>query len=157
MVVLLRAFTHVDAYEEALDRAGLRPYVVGGRGYWSQQQVEDVRCLLGAVANPLDDQPLLGALASPAGGVLPGHALAAAPRGRPRRRHLWPALEARRRRLGAEPRSREWLEQIPAADLERLRRFHARIDALRRRGPAALARGADRAAPSPTAATTSRS
>ena len=41
MVVLLRAFTHVDAYEEALERAGLRPYVVGGRGYWTQQQVED--------------------------------------------------------------------------------------------------------------------
>ena len=35
IVVLLRAFTHVDAYEEALERAGLRPYVVGGRGYWS--------------------------------------------------------------------------------------------------------------------------
>ena len=42
IVVLLRAFTHVDAYEDALERAGLAPYVVGGRGYWSQQQVEDV-------------------------------------------------------------------------------------------------------------------
>ena len=41
MVVLLRAFTHVDAYEDALARSGLEPYVVGGRGYWSQQQVED--------------------------------------------------------------------------------------------------------------------
>ena len=30
IVVLLRAFTHVDAYEEALRRAGLRPFVVGG-------------------------------------------------------------------------------------------------------------------------------
>ena len=71
IVVLLRAFTHVDAFEEALDRAGLSPYVVGGRGYWSQQQVEDLLCLLSVVANPLDDQPLLGALASPAGGVGP--------------------------------------------------------------------------------------
>ena len=66
MVVLLRAFTHVDAFEDALDRAGLAPYVVGGRGYWSQQQVEDALRLLGVVANPLDDELLFGALASPA-------------------------------------------------------------------------------------------
>ncbi len=69
MVVLLRAFTHVDAFEDALVRAGLAPYVVGGRGYWSQQQVEDTLRLLGVVANPLDDELLFGALASPACGV----------------------------------------------------------------------------------------
>src|SRR5207237_1971980 len=71
MVVLLRAFTHVDAYEEALERAGLAPFVVGGRGYWSQQQVEDALRLLGVVANPLDDECLFGALASPACGASP--------------------------------------------------------------------------------------
>src|SRR4051794_35109866 len=65
MVVLLRAFTHLDAYEDALERAGLRPYVVGGRGYWSQQQVADVCALLAVIANPLDDHALFGALASP--------------------------------------------------------------------------------------------
>ena len=66
MVVLLRAFTHLDAYEDSLARAGLRPYVVGGRGYWSQQQVADVSALLATIANPLDDEALFGALASPA-------------------------------------------------------------------------------------------
>src|SRR5581483_2955516 len=71
IVVLLRAFTHVDAYEDALRRAGLDPYVVGGRGYWSQQQVEDLLRLLGCVANPRDDEILFGALASPACGVSP--------------------------------------------------------------------------------------
>ena len=81
MVVLLRAFTHLDAYEDSLERAGLRPYVVGGRGYWSQQQVADVCALLATIANPLDDQALFGALASPACGVAARHALAAA-RGR---------------------------------------------------------------------------
>ena len=81
MVVLLRAFTHVDAYEEALERAGLAPYVVGGRGYWSQQQVEDVLRLLGVVANPLDDELLFGALASPALRREPRHAVAPAPGG----------------------------------------------------------------------------
>ena len=71
MVLLLRAFTHVDAYAEALELAGLDPYVVGGRGYWSSQQVTDALCLLGCVANPLDDVALLGALASPAAAISP--------------------------------------------------------------------------------------
>ena len=71
MVVLLRAFTHLDAYEDSLERAGLRPYVVGGRGYWSQQQVADVCALLATIANPLDDEALFGALASPACGLAP--------------------------------------------------------------------------------------
>src|SRR4029079_3517675 len=71
MVVLLRAFTHLDAYEDSLERAGFRPYVVGGRGYWSQQQVADVCALLAVIANPLDDHALFGALASPACGASP--------------------------------------------------------------------------------------
>ena len=96
MVVLLRAFTHVDAYEEALDRAGLAPYVVGGRGYWSQQQVEDALRLLGVIANPLDDELLFGALASPACGVSPDalwllRQAARDPEGRPL--HVWPTID----------------------------------------------------------------
>jgi ATP-dependent exoDNAse (exonuclease V) beta subunit len=71
MVVLLRSYSYVEAYEDALEDAGLAPYVVGGRGYWSKQQVADVRNLLGCVANPLDERALLGALASPACGVRP--------------------------------------------------------------------------------------
>ena len=71
IVVLMRAFTHVNTLERSLAQAGLDPYVVGGRGFWSQQQIEDLRCLLAVVANPLDDEPLFGALASPACAVLP--------------------------------------------------------------------------------------
>ena len=71
IVVLLRAFTHVAAVETALADAGLDPYVVGGRGFWSQQQIDDLRCLLAVIANPLDDEALFGALASPACAVLP--------------------------------------------------------------------------------------
>ncbi|MBA2546394.1 MAG: UvrD-helicase domain-containing protein, partial [Solirubrobacterales bacterium] len=102
MVVLLRAFTHVAAYERALSDAGLDPYVVGGRGFWSQQQIEDMRALLAVIANPLDDEALFGALASPAGGaVLPDtlwllrRAAASPPReeGRKERaNHVWPLL-----------------------------------------------------------------
>ncbi|MFM8527608.1 MAG: UvrD-helicase domain-containing protein, partial [bacterium] len=66
VVVLLRAFGHVDTYEMALADLGLDPYVVGGRGYWESQEIRDVVCLLEVIANPLDDAALFGALASPA-------------------------------------------------------------------------------------------
>ncbi|MGH7291868.1 MAG: UvrD-helicase domain-containing protein, partial [Myxococcota bacterium] len=101
MVVLLRAFTHLDAYEDSLARAGLRPYVVGGRGYWSQQQVADVCALLATIANPLDDEALFGTLASPACAVAPDTLwLLRAAAGR--RRHVWPALERLAREEGAD-------------------------------------------------------
>jgi ATP-dependent helicase/nuclease subunit A len=134
MVVLLRAFTHLDAYEDSLERAGLRPYVVGGRGYWSQQQVADVCALLAVIANPLDDHALFGALASPACAVAPDTLwllrMAAG-----KKRHVWPAVE---RAGGAgegdlvEP---ERLEGIPEAERELLATFVARIASLRERAP----------------------
>ncbi len=134
MVVLLRAYTHLDAHEDSLERAGLRPYVVGGRGYWSQQQAADVCALLATIANPLEDQALLGALASPACGVAPDTLWllrAAGGRSCP----LWRALE-RATGLGetelAEP---ELLAAIPEAELELLRRFATTLRALRRRAP----------------------
>jgi ATP-dependent helicase/nuclease subunit A len=134
MVVLLRAFTHLDAYEDSLERAGLRPYVVGGRGYWSQQQVSDVCALLATIANPLDDQALFGALASPACGAAPDTLwlLRAAAGGR---RHVWPALERAVGAGEAEPAEPERLEQIPAGEIELLRRFAATLSGLRERGP----------------------
>jgi ATP-dependent helicase/nuclease subunit A len=93
IVLLLRAFTHLGAYEDSLARAGLRPYVVGGRGYWSHQQVSDVCALLAVVANPLDDQAVFGAMASPACGVSPDTLwLLRAASGRSR--HVWGAVQA---------------------------------------------------------------
>jgi ATP-dependent helicase/nuclease subunit A len=132
MVVLLRAFTRLDAYEDSLERAGLRPYVVGGRGYWSQQQVADVCALLATIANPLDDQALLGALASPACGVTPDTLWllrAAAGEGR----QIWPAI-AQAAGLGEDERTDpERLAQIPVAELSLLRSFAEALTALRRR------------------------
>ena len=104
IVVLLRAFTHVDAYEEALARFGLEPYVVGGRGYWSQQQVEDLLRLLAVVANPLDDEMLFGALASPAAEVSPD-ALWLLRAATGHRRHVWPTVESA---FGAGDREVGW-------------------------------------------------
>jgi ATP-dependent exoDNAse (exonuclease V) beta subunit len=127
MVVLLRAFTHVDAYEEALDRAGLAPYVVGGRGYWSQQQVEDTLRLLGVVANPLDDEHLFGALASPACSVSPDALWLirqAARSSDGSARHVWPTVERG-----------EWPEVMPPADARRLETFRDILAELRREAP----------------------
>ncbi len=134
MVVLLRAFTHLDAYEDSLARAGLRPYVVGGRGYWSQQQVADVCALLAAIANPLDDEALFGALASPACAVAPDTLwLLRAAAGR--RRHVWPALEALALAGEAELAEPERLEQIPAEERALLTDFATGLVGLRARAP----------------------
>lgn len=127
MVVLLRAFTHVDAFSDALERAGLAPYVVGGRGYWSQQQVEDALRLCGVIANPLDDEVLFGALASPACGVSADalwllRRAARDPEGR--LRHVWPTIA-------------DWAlpETMPADDVHRLARFRDIVLALRAEAP----------------------
>jgi ATP-dependent exoDNAse (exonuclease V) beta subunit len=134
MVVLLRAFTHLDAYEDSLARAGLRPYVVGGRGYWSQQQVADVCALLATIANPLDDEALFGALASPACAVAPDTLwLLRAAAGR--RRHVWPALEVLALAGEAELAEPERLEQIPAEERALLVEFATGLVGLRARAP----------------------
>ncbi|MBK5221176.1 MAG: UvrD-helicase domain-containing protein, partial [Thermoleophilia bacterium] len=133
MVVLLRAFTHLDAYEDSLERAGLRPYVVGGRGYWSQQQVSDVCALLATIANPLDDQALFGALASPACGAAPDTLwLLRAAAGR--KRHVWGALQQAAGVRDDELAEPERLAGIPESELALLREFVGRIESLRGRG-----------------------
>ena len=164
MVLLLRAFTHVDAYAEALELAGLDPHVVGGRGYWSAQQVEDALRLLACVANPLDDEALLGALASPAAGIGPD-ALWMLRRIAGRRRHIWPAVvelagddrgsaegeaageraESVEEEAGIEEEvgaaeierraeARLWSDRLPEGDRRRLVEFALRLRSLRRHG-----------------------
>jgi ATP-dependent exoDNAse (exonuclease V) beta subunit len=135
-VVLLRAFTHVDAYHEALERFGLDPYVVGGRGYWSQQQVEDLIRLLGVISNPLDDEMLFGALACPAVGVGPD-TLWLLRRAIGQGGHVWPLVEWRYGGSGREPAEleTEWLDAISAEDAMALERFCSRLANLRAAAP----------------------
>ena len=146
MVVLLRAFTHVAAYERALTTAGLDPYVVGGRGFWSQQQVEDMRAILAVISNPLDDEALFGALASPAGGaILPDtlwllrRAASSPPREeghRERLNHVWPLM--RDLLADGEPSPENGFADraklIPEGELARLDAFTGTVSELRARG-----------------------
>ncbi len=67
IAVLLRALGDIDVYERALQQAGLRTIASAG-AFWGQQQVEDLLAYLRALANPLDELALYGALASPLAG-----------------------------------------------------------------------------------------
>ena len=69
IVLLFRATTHMSFYERALEERGIPTHVVGGRGYWAQQQVADLRHWLAALANPLDELAVYSVLASPLGGL----------------------------------------------------------------------------------------
>ena len=141
IVVLLRAFTHIAAFEAALDDAGLNPYVVGGRGFWSQQQIEDLRCLLAVIANPLDDEALFGALASPACAVLPDTlwllrkaATVRREDGRDQVRHVWPLVRDLAETGAPKKGDAEMAALIPEEELERLRVFAGTLGELRRLG-----------------------
>src|SRR6185437_12575748 len=65
VVVLVRATASLRLLEQALEEQGLPTYVVGGRGYWSQEQVRDGLAWLAVLANPRDEAALLTVLASP--------------------------------------------------------------------------------------------
>ena len=69
VVMLFRATTAMGLFERALEERGIPVHVVGGRGYWGQQQVADLRHWLAALANPLDGLALVSVLASPLAGL----------------------------------------------------------------------------------------
>ena len=69
VVMLFRATTAMGLFERALDERGIPVHVVGGRGYWGQQQVMDLRHWLAALANPLDGLAVYSVLASPLAGL----------------------------------------------------------------------------------------
>jgi len=69
IVLLLRATGDLAVYERALTELAIPTYVIGGRGYWSQQQVRDLVAYLGVLANPRDGVALQTLLASPLVGL----------------------------------------------------------------------------------------
>jgi ATP-dependent helicase/nuclease subunit A len=131
VVMLFRATTAMGLFERALDERGIPVHVVGGRGYWGQQQVMDLRHWLAALANPLDGLAVYSLLASPLAGLsLDGVALIGL-RARRTGRDPWWALSAALGRGGGEP-DPELLEQMPAEDRRRLAAFADRFEAERR-------------------------
>ncbi|MGZ6672724.1 MAG: UvrD-helicase domain-containing protein, partial [Solirubrobacteraceae bacterium] len=69
IVLLLRASAEMGLYERALQLAGLPTLAAGGSGWWGRQQIRDLCHLLAAMANPRDEEALLGLLASPMAGL----------------------------------------------------------------------------------------
>ncbi len=62
VAILFRYRAHKWMYAEALKQVGLKPYIVGGTGFWETQEAIDLKSLLAVVANPLDDDSLLSPL-----------------------------------------------------------------------------------------------
>jgi ATP-dependent exoDNAse (exonuclease V) beta subunit len=134
VVMLFRATTAMGFFERALEERGIPVHVVGGRGYWGQQQVADLRHWLAALANPLDGLALYSVLASPLGGLsLDAVALI----GIHARRARWDPWRIVRGATGGpsadapDPAS-ALLEALPDADRSRLATFVDRFDEERR-------------------------
>ncbi len=124
IVVLVRATASLRLLEQALEEQGIPTYVVGGRGYWSQEQVRDGIAYLSALANPLDEEALLAVLSSPFCGVGTDALVLLAQAGRATGGGgIWAALRA--------IESTGWAAALPADERARLTAF-ARIFAAER-------------------------
>jgi ATP-dependent helicase/nuclease subunit A len=64
IAVLFRTYQAMEAYEEALQNAGVPYRVLGGRRYASRQEVEELRALLRAIDSPSDTIALVATLRS---------------------------------------------------------------------------------------------
>ena len=123
VVILFRATTAMGLFERALDERGIPVHVVGGRGYWGQQQVADLRHWLAALANPLDGLALFSVLASPLAGLSLDAVALIGLQARRSRMDPW--------RLVREP-GEELAAALPDADRPRLAAFAERFAAERR-------------------------
>jgi ATP-dependent exoDNAse (exonuclease V) beta subunit len=125
VVVLVRATASLRLFEQALEEQGLPTYVVGGRGYWSQEQVRDGLAWLSVLADPADEESLLAVLASPFGGAGTDALVLAADEGRRTGRGLWGAVRALA--AGDEPwaaaHGASWATPVEPAERERLARL----------------------------------
>jgi ATP-dependent exoDNAse (exonuclease V) beta subunit len=121
IVVLLRAAVDMPRYERALRERGVETYVVGGRNYWRQQQVADLRAYMAVLANPLDEEALYSMLGSPLGGLSLDAIGLLGLAGRRLDRDPWWALTA-------PDGSDGLLDSFPARDRERVPALVAQID-----------------------------
>jgi len=143
VVVLVRATSSLRLYEQALEEQGLPTYVVGGRGYWAQEQVRDGVAYLSMLANPRDESALYATLASPFCGATTDALVLLAEAGRDGDEGAWAALRraaaaAADRAVGTDDRDgpalrptaadrpgppASWLAALPAEQARRLVAF----------------------------------
>jgi len=122
IAVLLPAQTYVDRYEQALITRGVGVYIVGGKGYYSQEEVADITSLLRLLVNPHDDMAMLAALRSPLAGLSDDALyLLGSERRKTRAQSLWQVV----RGAGSG--------RLTADDARRLELFVERVLTLRRR------------------------
>ena len=69
LVILSPALTYAELYRYALRERNIPAYVVRGKGYYSREEIADVRCLLQVLVNPHDDLALVTVLRSPLAGL----------------------------------------------------------------------------------------
>ena len=94
VAVLVRATGDLEVFERALQLQGLRTLAAVG-AFWGHQQIGDLVSYLRALANPLDEEALYGALSSPLGGCSRDGLALLADAAREARRGAWAtALEA---------------------------------------------------------------
>jgi ATP-dependent exoDNAse (exonuclease V) beta subunit len=65
MAILLRRFTHIKAFEQALRGRGIPYYVVKGKGFYQCREIMDILSLLRSLESPGDLVALAGVLRSP--------------------------------------------------------------------------------------------
>lgn len=64
VAMLFRKTNHLKQYEYALQLAGIPYYTVGGKGFYSKQEILDLLTILRALTQPEDDISIAGALRS---------------------------------------------------------------------------------------------
>lgn len=130
--ILFKTKANIPVYAAALRQAGLSPYVVGGTGFWESREGIEIRSLLGVIANPLDDESLLGVLTGPACG-LSTDALLLLKQLTGQDQPLWHAIRQAVDGVATDPSKAPMLELLSARDLGRATAFVATIDSLRDR------------------------
>src|SRR5690606_24281318 len=65
IALMLRKFTHVSAFERALNDEGIPYITLGGKGFYGRREVKDLLSALRALHNPADELELAVALHSP--------------------------------------------------------------------------------------------
>lgn len=89
MAALFASWGDVELYQQALERSGVKTYMLRAEGYFGRREVQDLVLALEAVRDPRDNRALFGFLRSPFVGLRDETLLQLAEQGEPPR---WDAL-----------------------------------------------------------------